>query len=81
MPAEIIPLIFTFVSLSILAFVLVYAYGLSKKAARFSQDENKIYEESNRVMEDAMQKAKRILQESIDKAKKMLAQTDYFQRE
>jgi hypothetical protein len=61
--------------------VLVYAYSLSKKAARFSQDENKLFEESNRVMEDAMQKAKRILQESIDKAKKMLAQTDYFQRE
>lgn len=81
MPADIIPLFFILVSVSILGFVLVYAYSLSKKAARFSQDENKLYEESNRVMEDAMQRAKRILQESIDKAKKMLTQTDYFQRE
>lgn len=79
--ADIIPLIFTFVSVAILGFVLVYAYNLSKKAAKFSQDETKVYDESNRVMEDAMLKAKRILQESIDKAKKMLAQTDYFQRE
>lgn len=81
MPVDIIPLIFTFVAVAILGFVLVYAYGLSKKAAKFSQDETKLFDESNRVMEDAMQKAKRILQESIDKAKKMLAQTDYFQRE
>lgn len=81
MPNEFIPLIFTFVSISILIFVLVYAYSLSKKAAKFSQEENKLYDESNRVMEDTMKRAKRILSESIDKAKKMLAQTDYFQRE
>lgn len=81
MPNEFIPLIFTFVSISILIFVLVYAYSLSKKAAKFSQEENKLYDESNRVMEDTMKRAKRILAESIDKAKKMLAQTDYFQRE
>lgn len=81
MPADIIPLIFTFVAVAILGFVLVYAYSLSKKAAKFSQDETKLYDESNRVMEDALARAKRILQESIDKAKKMLAQTDYFQRE
>lgn len=81
LPTDVVPFIFTFVAMAILAFVLVYAYSLSKKAAKFSQEETKVYEESNKVMEDAMHKAKRILQDSIDKAKKMLAQTDYFQRE
>lgn len=81
LPSDVVPFIFTFIAVAILAFVLVYAYGLSKKAAKFSQEETKVYDESNRVIEDAMQKAKHILQDSIDKAKKMLAQTDYFQRE
>lgn len=78
---DILPIISILASLLLLLFVLIYSYYLNKKVQGFSQEESKIYEKSDQVMEQALQKAQRVLKDAIEKAKKMLSQTDYFQRE